>query len=141
MNDRTAKADALEILARLYYSLDQRDYERVAAFFHPDGVWQRQGKRLEGPAQIIAALEQRSRTLVVHHIVTNPFFDVASDTQVKVTYYLTVYQVDTGNLPGDTAPAARAPQVGVCRAEFTRAVDSWRISHMAASPPTFRAAV
>jgi hypothetical protein len=129
------------LVFRLFYCLDTRDYAGVAAAFHEDGVWLRQGKRLVGPAEIIKALEGRSSTMVIHNVITNLFYESVNDRRGKVTCYLTAYRHDNGKPASGPAPLAAPAQVGFCHGEVSQVNSKWRLSQLDTVPPTFLASV
>lgn len=140
-NARPIDLEVQHLVHRLFYCLDTRDYRGVAAAFHEDGVWLRQGKRLVGPAQIIEALEQRSPTMVIHHVITNLFVEPAGEMAGKLTCYLTAYRHDSGAPPSGPAPLTGPAQVGFCHGEVSQVASRWRLSHLATAAPTFLASV
>lgn len=54
--------------------LDEQQYDALVALLAPDAVWHRQGKVLQGPSEVHAALMQRSPTMKIAHIITNLVF-------------------------------------------------------------------
>lgn len=131
-----------QLLLRLFYALDTRDYGGVVSSFHEDGTWLRMGKRLVGPAQMRQALEQRSETMVIHHVITNVLFEEADASHCSLVCYLTAYRHDSGKRIAGPAPLSGPAQVGICRAEATRksAAEGWRLSYLNADGPTFLSA-
>lgn len=77
MNSPDMKQCENQILLFFRY-LDEQQYEALVALLAPDAVWHRQGKVLQGPSQVHAALMQRSLTMKIAHIITNLVF-VKSD--------------------------------------------------------------
>jgi uncharacterized protein (TIGR02246 family) len=59
------------VLYRFVHALDTGDFEAVAATMAEDGVWFRQGERLEGRAAIVSALNKRGPAVLTRHLVTN----------------------------------------------------------------------
>ena len=59
---RTIEWDCTRVLIRFFNYFDQWRYQNMADLFVPDGVWHRQGKALQGRAEILAALTARSIT-------------------------------------------------------------------------------
>jgi uncharacterized protein (TIGR02246 family) len=52
-------------------ALDEGDFQKVASQMTPDGIWHRQGERLQGHKAVLAALARRPADLVTRHLVTN----------------------------------------------------------------------
>ena len=130
---------ATQLLSRLYGALDERDYMSVARCFHPDGQWHRQGKLLRGRDAIVAELQQRSTSHIVHHLYSNCLFDCVGTSRLKVRFLLTAflgYAVEPGI--GATSLVATSPQMGFCDAEFLQEDGEWLLSLMAARTPTFK---
>ncbi len=139
--DLDDKAAVEQLLLRVFYALDMRDYAGVVSSFHEDGTWLRMGKRLVGPAQMRQALEQRSETMVIHHVITNVLLAEADELHCTVVCYLTAYRHDNGERIAGPAPLTGPAQVGICRAEATRksAAEGWHLSYLNADGPTFLA--
>ncbi|MGD9942167.1 MAG: nuclear transport factor 2 family protein [Burkholderiaceae bacterium] len=136
--DAQAQADIQNVLSRLYAALDARAYDEVAGCFHPQGEWHRQGKLLYGHGEIVQALQQRSPTLVVHHLYGNCLFMPGTAGSVAVQYLLTVFQLESQDTAADRR-IANPPQIGFCDAQLTRVGAGWRILSMKARTPTFTA--
>lgn len=93
---RAIRADCQELSARFYRHLDQREYAALSEFFAGDGVWQRQGKTLQGPAAILAEVARRPATMITRHAVSNLIVDVFSEDSVSTQCYVTLYYADPG---------------------------------------------
>lgn len=133
------KAAVEQLLLRVFYALDMRDYAGVVSCFHVDGTWVRMGKRLVGHTQMRQALDQRSKTMLIHHVITNVLFEEADEIRCRLVCYLTAYRHDNGNAIVGAAPLVGPSQVGFCRAEAARdsAAETWRLSYLNADGPTF----
>ena len=119
------------LLVRLFHCLDARDYEGVAACFAEDSLWLRQGKELRGPKQVLQALQQRTATIHVHHILASIDVRLTNANQAKSTAYMLVYRSDSGKPPQFPIKAA-GPELGaVCTGELRRAGDDWRVTRLA----------
>lgn len=59
------------VLYRFVRALDDGDFEAVAAEMAEDGVWFRQGERLEGRTAVVTALRKRGPSVLTRHLVTN----------------------------------------------------------------------
>lgn len=96
-------------------------------------------QRLAGPAQMRQALEQRSETMVIHHVITNVLFEEADASRCRLVCYLTADRHDNGTHVTGPAPLSGPAQVGICRAQAARksAAGGWRLSYLDADGPTF----
>jgi hypothetical protein len=134
-----AVVEAVYTVMRLYRCLDERDYKGVAALMAPDGVWHRQGEQLVGEAEILKALSKRSPTLVIHHLLSNMFADVADDDAVQVTGYLQVVRYDDGAPVSGPAPFLGVENIRTIRANLAPTAHGWRIQCMSTDPIRFAA--
>lgn len=129
-----------QLIFRLFYCLDTRDYPGVVSSFREDAVWVRLGKRLAGRAQMMQALKERSPTMVIHHIITNLHFESEATDHCKAVCYLTAYRHDAGKPFAGPTPLKGPSQVGVCRAEARHCGDgTWLLSYLNADNPAFMA--
>ena len=67
---RAIEWDCTQLLTRFFNAFDAWHYDEMAAMFAPDGVWHRASQELQG-ATILLALNARSCTQRVRHVVTN----------------------------------------------------------------------
>lgn len=126
---RAIEWDGTRTLTRFFNYFDQWRYDDMAALFAPDGVWHRQGKALRGEA-ILAALNTRSRTQTVRHVITNIQVDIVDDTVADFVLYVTAYMHDTGTKPL-SPPKIRAPYLLlVVPGALVKVGDDWKIAHM-----------
>jgi hypothetical protein len=79
--------------------------------------------------------------MVSHHVITNLFYEPASDRHGKVTCYLTAYRHDDGKPLSGAAPLGPPAQVGFCYGEVSQARSKWRLSQLATVAPTFLASI
>jgi ketosteroid isomerase-like protein len=95
-------------LARFARALDESDFDGVAAQMTEEGVWHRQGERLEGRAAIVAALDRRPSTRLTRHLVTNIVGESVTPEQARLRCTVLVYAVDdVASLPAPMpAPAS-----------------------------------
>lgn len=119
------------LLVRLFHCLDARDYEGVAACFDDDSLWLRQGKELRGPAQVLEALQARSATIHVHHLLSNIDVRMTDANHAESIAYMTVYRSDTGKPPRFPVAMHGPDLVAVCTGEFRCAADDWRVTRLA----------
>lgn len=123
-----------QALVRLFHRLDARDYEGVVAQFEPDALWIRQGQQLKGPEQMLKALQARSPTIHVHHILHAIEVERVDEARAKSTAYMTVYRTDTGKPPRFPLPMQRPDLVLVCAAEYRRNAEQWRLTRLSNTP-------
>jgi len=133
MNREIARAlewDCTQVLYRFFYLFDQFLYDDAAGLFAPDGVWNRQGKALRGPAQVVAAMNQRSTTQTVRHVVTNVLVTAIDEATAEMVLYLTAYQYDSGTKAA-TPPTIRSPSLLlVVPGRLVKTGGDWRIAEM-----------
>jgi ketosteroid isomerase-like protein len=126
-----AQVSCERLLVRLFHCLDARDYEGVAACFAEDSLWLRQGKELRGPGQVLKALQERTATIHVHHLLSNIDVRLSGENRAKSIAYMTVYRSDTGKPPVFPIKVQGPELVAVCTGELRRSADQWRVSRLA----------
>ncbi|WP_144640935.1 nuclear transport factor 2 family protein [Bordetella genomosp. 13] len=125
MMTTTSHFDCLEVVYGFFDALDTNAHDRALALFAEDGVWERQGKALEGHAAIKAALDARSPQRRTFHAILNPVVSLRGENQATVRFYLMAYEA---HLDQDT-PQPLAP-IGIRRCEDRLVHDgqAWRIA-------------
>ena len=113
------------VVYRFFAGLDTRDHAAAAALMASNGIWNRQGKALVGPAEVMAALERRDPKRQTAHVVTNLWIEEATESTARVRFYMSAYETHTGpdGKPGE-------PQfLGVrsCTDELIKEGGEWRI--------------
>ena len=127
-SETTIAAAACQTLAvRFWNSIDERDYDGMVALFAPGGVWVRRGKELKAPSDILAAMAERSPTLVIRHVVTNVDVRVTAADAAEAFYYLTVYHHEAGKPVEKPVPLHGPRTIMIVRDRFTRTAEGWRI--------------
>jgi hypothetical protein len=134
-----ANASAFEACTQLthffFHCLDERRYDDLLALMRPDAVWHRQGKRLAGHAQIRAALEERSRTQRIRHVVSNGFVEREDAESADFNAYMIGYRFDDGTVRQPPLPIAGPLRMLLVRMRFVREADgAWRIRETSAIP-------
>jgi hypothetical protein len=132
-----SSADAVYTVTRLYRHLDDRDYKGIEALMAPGGVWHRQGSQLSSEAQILEAMNKRSSTLVIHHLLSNMFADVAADGTAQVTGYMLVVRYDSGTQVTGPAPFSGIENIRTIRAKLVPTAEGWRIQILTSDPISF----
>lgn len=131
---RALAFDCEQLLARLYYCLDESRYADLVAVFASDGIWHRQGKALKGHAEILAALKARPATQVTRHVISNIWVSVADDGSMNSVGYLMPY-VHTGDeVPRKPIPIRFPTRLLVMETRFLRAGDSCVIAEHKVRP-------
>jgi hypothetical protein len=117
-----------DVLHRFYRALDTGDYQSLANLMLADGVWERQGKRLEGRGAIMEALNDRSPGLITAHLVSNLVVDCIDGRTAIASAYITVlrHEGDGSSVGPVPVPAPRAVQF--CRDRLMLTEDGWRIA-------------
>jgi hypothetical protein len=126
---RAIEWDCTQVLTRFFNAFDQWRYDDMAAMFAPDGVWQRAGKALQGAA-ILLALNARSRTQTVRHVVTNIEVNVADASSADFMLYVTAYMHDSG-VKAINPPKIQSPYLLlVVPGTLVKIGDDWKIASM-----------
>ncbi|MGO4325868.1 nuclear transport factor 2 family protein [Cupriavidus sp. 2TAF22] len=86
-----------QLLHRFFHCLDQSDYDGLLALFDPDGVWHRQGVALRGHMAMAEAMQTRSTTQRIRHVLSNVFVHKHDDHVAEVGGYMAVYRFDNGH--------------------------------------------
>lgn len=113
-----------QAVMRFYGALDAGDIAGVASWMAPEGVWHRQGQVLRGPAEVLAALQQRPAGRVTAHLVNNLVVDLdEAGDMARVRYMLLVFRHDRQQ--AGTGPVAIAGSL----LSITETTDLWRKTH------------
>jgi len=121
---REIEAACTAVTLRFFRGLDLRDHELSAAMMAPDGIWERQGKLIEGRAAILEALSQRPESRATCHVITNILVEVVDADRARVLFYLTTYE---GAVAGSETPVARLFGMRAGTDEMVRLPEGWRI--------------
>jgi limonene-1,2-epoxide hydrolase len=130
-------ATAVQTVTRFYRHLDDRNYKAIAALMAPGGVWHRQGAQLSGEAAILEALGKRAPTLVIHHLLSNLFADIAADGSAEVTAYMLVARYDSGSPLTGPAPFNGIENIRTIRVKLVPTAEGWRVQRMSSDPISF----
>ena len=135
VNCSVIESKCQKAILAFFRCLDERDYAGLIARMHPEGVWLRQGKQLRGEQQILQAMNARSETMRIHHILTNVLVDVSSDSErASLFAYLLVFRHDDGEKHTGPAPLKGPAAIHTCNAELRPAAGDWRIFRLENSP-------
>jgi len=130
----SAYSELQQITHRFYYYLDEQRYEDLVALMRPDARWHRQGKILEGQAAVLAALNERPRTQIIRHLITNTFLDRSSDGEATLKAYLTAYRYDDGTPRKPPVTIAGPFRILLVQKRFVREGGSWLIAESVGTP-------
>ena len=94
----------LDVIARMNHAIDVNDYPLYASFYTADGTIDSGfGPPSVGATAIVASLQQSAPFITnKRHVVGNPVISGSGD-RAKVTYYLTVFERQSGLTLAGTA--------------------------------------
>lgn len=130
----TPGPELAELLHRFFHHLDERRYGELVAMFDEQGVWLRQGEQLRGHAAILGAMNSRSPTQRIRHVITNAFVSKSENGKVTVQSYMTAYRHDEG---AAREGAVRIPgpfRMSLVSTTFRRSATEWRIVEQRVTP-------
>lgn len=110
--------------------LDERHYDALAALLAPHAVWHRQGKVLKGPAEVHAALMQRSATMKIAHIITNLAFDESEPESCRMRAYMLVVRHEPSGEFSGPSPLKGIESIRNMHVKMTRVADQWLITEL-----------
>jgi len=134
------KAACEAVVLTFFHALDTRRHDAAAALMAPEGVWMRQGKRLCGPQEVLAALNARAAERSTCHVITNLRLEAVEQGGNKaddpssapaspparstVGYFLTAYD----SVPQEQGGAPRLVSIRECRDVLVATPDGWRLA-------------
>lgn len=112
--------------------VDHREFEKAAALFADDGVWERHGQRLTGRESILALLLDRPETTVERHVMTTIRITRLSAVECAGTSYVMIFraQAEPGTVPTLAGPSG----IGEFHDRFRLTEDGWRFSYRTTVP-------
>ena len=117
-----------QLTARFYAALDASDFEQLAQAFLPAGIWHRQGKVLQGPTEVLAALANRPTGRTTAHLVQNLVVDFSGGDTATVRYMTLVYRHDASPPVSPPAPLGLPLAISLNEDHLKRDEDGhWRI--------------
>ncbi len=119
--------------------LDERKYDDLVALTTPDCLWIRNGEELKGPEQIRTALDARSPTMHIHHIITNLEVEAADDESVAMRAYLLSYRHDDGRPLTGPAPLDKPRAIFISHGVLRPVDGRWKLSYLTNGQPSFLA--
>jgi hypothetical protein len=120
-----------------FRDLDENDYDSLVGRMAPDAVWHRQGKVLNGRQDVLQALSARSKTMRIHHLISNLFADRADGQRCVMRGYMLVVRHDAGRPLEGPAPLAGIENIRTTHVELARVDGEWLITHMRNGDPSF----
>ena len=127
-----ATAECRDLSVAFANHMDARRYDKLAALFAPEGVFERAGKPVVGPAAIQAEMAKRPADMVTLHVCTNILVEPTdADHATGETYYLVVkHDNAAGKGP---FPLTGLETVGVFYDKYVRTGAGWRIAERKAT--------
>lgn len=132
-----APLDPAQTVIRFFRALDDREYRTLAALLAPDGAWHRQGVELRSEADILAAMDRRSPTMRIHHLLTNVLAEPHGDDEAEVTAYMLVVRHDSQAEPAGPSPLSGIESIRTTRARLRQTPQGWRILRLGGDPVSF----
>lgn len=120
-----------QTLLQMFDHLDERRYDALVALMTPDAIWHRQGQRLVGHAQIRGALDARSATQRIRHLVTNLLVLPDGDDTVKCRHYMTALRHDDGMQHTGPVSIAGPFRMSLVTSRLVRRDGVWRVAEQA----------
>lgn len=122
MNDKTELqmiVGCQQAIHRFYAALDASKMDEVVAAMAPTGVWHRQGKTLQGPEGVLAALRVRPAGRHTAHLVQNLIIDTQSQTTACASYMTLVYRFDATDPISGPSPLGLPLSISLNKDELT----------------------
>lgn len=118
------KAACEDVVLAFFHALDTRRHEAAAALMAEDGVWLRQGRRLCGRQEILAALDARAPERSTCHVITNLRLVQTDGAHATVGYFLTAYD----SVPQEQGGAPRLVSIRECQDVLAATGEGWRLA-------------
>lgn len=120
-----------QTLLAMFDHLDNRRYDALLSLMVPGAVWHRQGMRLQGHAQILAALRERSPTQRIRHLVTNLLQRSATPDAAQFTHYMTALKFDDGRVHTGPVTIDGPLRMSLVTTQLQRIEGTWRVTDQA----------
>ena len=120
-----------QTILALFDHLDERRYDALLSLMAPQAVWHRQGQRLQGHAQILAALQQRSGTQRIRHLVSNLLQRSASGDAAQFSHYMTALKFDDGQEHAGPVTISGPFRMSLVTTQLVRLGGAWRVAEQA----------
>lgn len=129
-----ALSGCMQVVHEMFYALDTSDYERLVHLFEPDGSLLRQGELLTGRQHIIQAMQKRSTTQRIRHVISNGFIESRASDLAHLVAYMTAYRFDDGSVHTGPVVISRAFRISVVHAAMRPVENTWQIAAMTFTP-------
>jgi hypothetical protein len=123
---RAIKADCVELSYAFSYYIDHGKYAELSRLFAEEGVFIRLGVRLEGRAQILAAMQRRPADQLTRHVTSNHHFTHVSQDVCKAVWYHATYYEFTDRRPPLAYDPHRVMLLDLYDT-YTNTSEGWRI--------------
>jgi ketosteroid isomerase-like protein len=126
--ERAATIVACEQLVhRFYQALDAAEFITLAQLFRDDGIWFRQGKKLEGQQVILKAMDERPAGRKTAHLVQNFVLDIESPVKAVAHYLTLVYRHDASEVNPGPTPIGQALAISINHDILLKDKQGWRL--------------
>lgn len=122
--------DCGQVLAQLFYYLDERRYDDAIALFTTDGIWQRGDDVLEGHAAILANLNMRPVGWSVRHMLTNMIVTPLDARTAEQRFYVTAYLHEGRTDENEPLMLAGPYRVLIGKARQVATQSGWKITDL-----------
>jgi len=116
-----------QVVHRFYQALDAAEFVTLSQFFRDDGIWFRQGKKLEGPQAVLRAMDERPSGRKTAHLVQNFVVDIESSVRVVARYLTLVYRHDSDQSNRGPAPIDKALAISMNYDILLKDHQGWRL--------------
>ena len=126
--------NCIRLSTAFYRALDENLDRKVLAYFSANGIWHRAGKPVKAGEELATALNKRSATRRVRHVLTNVMVDCESTVNAKVFAYLTVYESDSGVAVQGPMDMPTPKMLGRIEMALAQEVGEWKITELRTLP-------
>ena len=123
-----------QVMHEMFHALDTANYERLVKTFVPDGTLLRQGELLQGRNQIMNAMQKRSTTQRIRHVISNTFIDSQALGLTHLVAYMTAYRFDDGTVHTEPVAISRPFRMSIVHAAMRPVNDSWQFVALTFTP-------
>lgn len=117
--------ECLRTVLDFFAALDARADAEVIATFSPNGIWERNGERLQGREAIAASLMTRDPRRTTCHVVSNVRFELHDGVHACANFYLLAYEGFGATTEDETR--LRLAAIRSCTDSFSHQEDRWLI--------------
>ena len=117
-----------QLIYRFYQALDAGEFNTLSQFFREDGVWFRQGKKLDGPEAVLKAMGERPIGRKTAHLVQNFVLDIESADKAVAKYFTLVYRHDADQENSGPAPIDNALAISMNYDILLKDHQGWRFA-------------